>query len=580
KSTKHQHKSLGTNHPHASPHSRRGGGGGRVGNRARGRGAQNRGTDAPGQRNTKRGGQGSAGDDGDEGHEDSDPGRADEDNADAMSEEADDAAAFESGEEEDPELGILSGHAGELDPEGSAGGDEGEDEDYSEDEEDARSLLGDAAGVVSDDRMDLDVHPGNDEAGSAPEKEPVMTIKELHALLQSEDAERLATGLPKFARILKRLSERVVDAEVSEEGDLFRAYVKLSPECAELLWLWDYQQKPVAQIAHEFLLHLCTEPGFGVCPQFGGWLHQYSAKGRPRSATLLKWAGMLKPMEDERQGAALLALLRSCPDISLSYWETSQSAHSFEPRLSERWLANMALVARVLSMPIPDLAGGVWASAGERLSPTPAVVSALAENVFPGILRGALGRALQHPSITVRYTGGTILALAVERLGLFCDSLAGLDTSVLESVTDDFTDPDSGGGSGIWTATARRLKEEVIRRSPDFQTVLALQSTKDKQSSLSKEASNQEVTKGNESEEDPSVTQEAVQIISLRLIKLYKRHFGDVVLESRFDFGRILPHDLSQVSDDLQESILGLLMEVKDFKWWNHPSKRLFFSNN
>ena len=75
----------------------------------------------------------------------------------------------------------------------------------------------------------------------------------------------------------------------------------------------------VADIVHDFLLHLCTKPGVGLCYQDAGW-YPPAAVGDKKGAklyngNLLRLLKSLRPTEDERQQALVLAILQSCPEL-------------------------------------------------------------------------------------------------------------------------------------------------------------------------------------------------------------------------------------------------------------------------
>lgn len=89
----------------------------------------------------------------------------------------------------------------------------------------------------------------------------------------------------------------------------------------------------VADLAHEFLLFITTNPGTGVCFQDAGWYksnrvktissssdtfdHAFGerAKTQVYNTTLLRFLGILSPSEDERQRALILAILTACPEL-------------------------------------------------------------------------------------------------------------------------------------------------------------------------------------------------------------------------------------------------------------------------
>ncbi|KAJ3294460.1 hypothetical protein HK104_003568 [Borealophlyctis nickersoniae] len=311
----------------------------------------------------------------------------------------------------------------------------------------------------------------------------------------------------------------------------------------------------ISDLAHEFMLHLCTNPGVGVCFQDAGWYPAQSSGGKKHikvyNAVLLRFLGVLHPTENLNQEKLVLAILKSCPELVQPYWN-SLTALSFDPRLSSRWLANMALVAKVIQLPVPSHFGAPSPS----LSPPP--VGTVADNVLPCVLsRAILGRALLHSSRLVKYTAAGVLALA---FGKLAEVRRAVNLAMTESTES----------APQWRKASTQLLEEIRRRVPELQIVLALQNTKalgdvdtEMVDALLEEVDKQAV------ETEKEVSAELLQSAALRLLRHYQRYFPETVLESRFDYGKLLPADLMSLPTELQWHLLQLVGEVHEFKWWN-----------
>ncbi|KAJ3057559.1 hypothetical protein HK097_000025 [Rhizophlyctis rosea] len=314
----------------------------------------------------------------------------------------------------------------------------------------------------------------------------------------------------------------------------------------------------VADSVHDFLLHLCTVPGVGLCYQDAGW-YPPAALGEKKSVklyngNLLRLLKSLRPTEDQRQEALVLAILKSCPELVPSFWHSSANL-SFEPRLSSRWLANMALAAKVIRLPVPDRFGAT------TMQQYPPSVNTIADNIIPSpTSRTLTGRALQHNSRLVKYTAAGVLSLAFEKLTEV--------RRVLNTMESESPDPNR------WRKCWSDLLDEVRRRVPELQIILALQ-----QPVTSKAPSNGDTielhahgedegdAQANETEKD--ITPELLQGAALRLLRHYQSHFPAIVSESRFDFGKLVPGDLEALPTDLQWHLLTLICGVRDFKWWS-----------
>ncbi|KAI9356524.1 ribosome 60S biogenesis N-terminal-domain-containing protein [Zopfochytrium polystomum] len=329
-------------------------------------------------------------------------------------------------------------------------------------------------------------------------------------------------------------------------------------------------ESTVADVVHNFLWNLCTIPGKGICNVGPGWFSNPAAsKGKSQGGTLLRWLTSLHPHQSLLHQQILLEVLKNCPDLVHLYWE-GQSAVSFEPRLSQRWLSNMAVAAKVLALPVPDLVERWQRSTIGLGLPT---VSVLADNILPTPLgRLLLGRCLQHSSNTVRHASSYVLGLSMDKFGRVNNQLKELaDIEAAEA------DAANGTNENRWLSLSRQLREEMRRRIPDFQLILLQQNPKERPAISEKKKDDEDspvlqpVDRA-EIEEDPSITPEVLKGEGLKLIRLYQRHFPELVTESRFDYGKLIPADLTSLSEEMQENVLGLLLELKDFKWWNHPA--------
>ncbi|TPX77778.1 hypothetical protein CcCBS67573_g00932 [Chytriomyces confervae] len=361
--------------------------------------------------------------------------------------------------------------------------------------------------------------------------------------------------------------------------------------------------RTVADLAHDFLIHLCTRPGFGICVQEPGWLQIKklvvgdaggAAMGRLRkqkNSHLIKWAAFLRPTEIDLEMTALLELLKNCPELVQPY--LAQLTLSFEPRLSSKWIKNMALLANIISLPVPDLFSSAKIYiANPSTILAPPTVSTLAENILPNALnRLAMGRGLQHPSVTVRHISAFVLGAA---LGKLSRVLAELDRVALH-FTESKKETDgavevSSTAADEWINLKEALVNEIRRRVPEVQLVLGLYmklAGAEEAGNAGKKSGNlpasKAVVKADEEvevvpsgeadmEEDATVTPIVIQCASLRLIREYQNHFPEQMAESRFDYGKLVPSDLSSSGVEIQKATLEFLMQVPQFKWWTNPA--------
>ncbi|CAG8516621.1 23336_t:CDS:2, partial [Racocetra persica] len=124
--------------------------------------------------------------------------------------------------------------------------------------------------------------------------------------------------------------------------------------------------KVVADVVHKFLLSICCVPGVGICFRDAGWYScssQNSINGTGKSKDgdkvklhniiLSSFIKSLKPTQDLKQQELLLKILEACPELIHIIWQDKNI--SFDPHLSYRWIANMTLLHKIISLPVPLL---------------------------------------------------------------------------------------------------------------------------------------------------------------------------------------------------------------------------------
>ncbi|KAF9233345.1 ribosome 60S biogenesis N-terminal-domain-containing protein [Melanogaster broomeanus] len=118
-----------------------------------------------------------------------------------------------------------------------------------------------------------------------------------------------------------------------------------------------------ADIVHHFLLAICTRPGQGICFRDRGWYPRETNEsgiidevdtegtrqkgaftGRIYNKILANVLRTLKVNEDARQQELALKIIAACPELVAGYW--SGAALTLEPRLSSKWIANIAFAGQ------------------------------------------------------------------------------------------------------------------------------------------------------------------------------------------------------------------------------------------
>jgi nucleolar pre-ribosomal-associated protein 1 len=235
-----------------------------------------------------------------------------------------------------------------------------------------------------------------------------------------------------------------------------------------------------------------------------------------------------------------------------SYW--SSASLTLEPRLSSKWIANIAFFGNVISLPVPE--ASFFLPGSSLYLPTPPPLAAFLENVFPSVntkvhfSRGLLSTPLvQHC---------TALALAK------CLSKYSEVLRVMRKIESTLEEDES---HGQWKRRRHELEHEARRRVPDFQVIIAFsQKSGDNAPSASKDADTG-TTPPNK------VRLAMLAESSTRLLWLYHMCLPALVAEARFDVGKLLQSSFEQVGpmsglEALRRlHVLRLLRESDQFLW-------------
>ncbi|KIY73323.1 hypothetical protein CYLTODRAFT_485490 [Cylindrobasidium torrendii FP15055 ss-10] len=300
-----------------------------------------------------------------------------------------------------------------------------------------------------------------------------------------------------------------------------------------------------ADVVHHFLLAICTHPGTGVCFKETGWYprenveddrpfaeegeEEVGTKSKIYNKILNNLLRNLKPNEDPRQQELVLKILAACPELIAGYW--TSAGLTLEPRLSSRWLTNIAIFGSIVSLPIPQSCFVMPDSTMYR--PTPPPLSIVIENIFSASLgKGYLSKALQ-PTSRPLVQHATALALG-KSLAKFRDVMAHfqLVSEALEETHDD----------GLWSRRRQDLEREARKRVPDFQVIVAF-------------AQRTSAGRGDNKSE-------LLAESSHRLLWLYQDCLPSVVSEARFDVGKLLAHFLPGEITDGEEAQVASGLEI------------------
>jgi len=204
------------------------------------------------------------------------------------------------------------------------------------------------------------------------------------------------------------------------------------------------------------------------------------------------------------------------------YW--SAVSLTLEPRLSTKWITNIAYFANVISLPIPT---ATFYLSNQLYNPTPPPLSTILENILPSVnTRKNLSKGLQSPSGLVQHC--TALALS-KCLIKFQHVLKKFQEIALKLEEDE---------DGQWSRRCREVESEMRKRVPDFMVVIAFgQQT-------------QKTPTGTTSAEINQNKKALLAESAQRLLWLYQNCLPAVVSDARFDVGKLLQNFASTSNGD------------------------------
>ena len=367
-----------------------------------------------------------------------------------------------------------------------------------------------------------------------------------------------------------------------------------------------------AAIAHSFLLKVCTQPGIGLCFRNDGWYppkqedpnrsiamtgddeerhhhhhhhHHHDSsialQGKYYNRPLWNLLVQLRPLEDVLQKELYLKALVAAPELVHLHWKATGGS-TFEPQTTSYWLCRMNWAVQLQSLAVPDFAPS------ESMTNPPSL-DIFMDNILPSPLtRAILVKGLLHRNLFVRHITVIVVIAAFEKLNAVLQQIQSqiFDTYQDRTVLD------------TWSQTKLAILEEMRRRVPEVQVILALHNSIVHSENIPAVADGDTKEKDADGDEAMSTTEEdefqqfdnrrLVLAGALCLVKNYILFLPELVNESRFDFGKLF-HGLFTGEDStmegvpvgsseeeaedqvlLQEHVLDIVhLKASEFKWSN-----------
>ncbi|KNE62504.1 hypothetical protein AMAG_07715 [Allomyces macrogynus ATCC 38327] len=166
------------------------------------------------------------------------------------------------------------------------------------------------------------------------------------------------------------------------------------------------------EIAHEFLIELCTVPGRGLCfKEFG----LYAPPSHKMANRILSFLILKLELTDELQFDLLVRILASCPELVPHFM--AKATMTLDPRPSTRWMTNMRLTSALIAHSLPSLLDPAHPDVEIYPQDPPTIASLLAHVApSPPVTRVNLTRGLNLTSPIVLFFTMQLLVAMLEKL--------------------------------------------------------------------------------------------------------------------------------------------------------------------
>ncbi|KAL8997186.1 MAG: hypothetical protein Q9169_003452 [Polycauliona sp. 2 TL-2023] len=308
----------------------------------------------------------------------------------------------------------------------------------------------------------------------------------------------------------------------------------------------DQNKPPLSEVAHAFLLSLCTRPQYGVLlssevvasSSLGNRAQGFSLPSGPsgkhrehvslsrpvhkratvQSTTLSSFLQMLRPYASISQRDLTLAIFQAAPELVSDYFH-KKKAFSFEPKLTATWMGFAAFLLSTIQLPLHQS----MLDSGKHV-PAPPATSDMIENILPLPLSSkVVSRCLNQNTAIIRFFAIKIVTAAFNK---YAQTIRYFRFKARTARNDAMQ---------LWEKAASELKDKFSERCPDMNHVITVFRSCTSQDSLLRES-------------------------SARLLSLYYRQLPQVALEQKFDASVVLSAVFDEVSSSDSRSV-GLSVE-------------------
>jgi len=318
-------------------------------------------------------------------------------------------------------------------------------------------------------------------------------------------------------------------------------------------------QLSISDLAHKFLVFVCTTLDQGVLVEQHGWyppgferdkqeaeedntaLARFRSKAPDRqlekvpvrNMTLSSFLQGLRPYANIYHRRLMLAIFSAAPELVADYF-FKKISFSFDPKLSATWIGYSSFLFAVVQLPSPETS---------RTVPPPAEI--VLESIVPQPMsQKTLTKCLNQKTELITFFATRLLIIAFKKL------------RSIARVWDK-------QNNVLWTRAYLLLVTEFEERCPELRHVIAALRNVSKHNGMLREA-------------------------LLRLIVMYYKVTPQLALNEKFDISGLLTDKLSECDTENEpdegkgihplelDHLLQIARRSPDMAWWHRPGKHYF----
>ncbi|KAM3934667.1 nucleolar pre-ribosomal-associated protein 1 [Leptodactylus fuscus] len=328
----------------------------------------------------------------------------------------------------------------------------------------------------------------------------------------------------------------------------------------------------IRELVHNFLMDLCCSLKHGINfydPSLG-------TAARAGNLVLLRFlVGLKTATEDELLSSLVVNILKVCPDLLSRYFKEIQ--YSFVPRVKTTWLDNVKLLKKIYDAQPPVSV----AFKTTEFVPLPRLLSmVMITTVAPVCNKTMFTQGLNVPNKIVKHTVLSLMSSLLKRA----------EQNLIHCLKEDVWQKSDIYTPATMADFAQKYREALGKLLPDVNTLVATwqsllkpeeENTAEKGEDVKAleqkhETSASEEFPGLAKEENDDFQSTVVKASLLRVLCLYQRVVPHLVLQSNFDFSKLLRGIVDEsgirkeVPPVLQHQILQVALELpaSKFSWF------------